>query len=329
MVDRCDALSGRDFGDRRPRAGHRQSGYICVRSSESPTLDPRVSCYWFVRESVATRRRSAQRVRRATHPRSTLRHLGESADRRCRRSTSSRRIADFLDAETARIDALIEKKRRMIELLEERSMQHRRVELESCRRADVRSDAPCRAIVGHCASRRSSSSSTLGEWSCCDEAHPRLAGRLTIPWITTDDVGRSRLTAPRCSTDARRRSRARAGELVGEVRSGGTVGVVLQWSPGRRLNGLSTCQRRPLRPAFGPLPRDGPDSRHLRCDEAASADSTVRHSKIASHIAESSIASGSAAAMGEQDAIVASSLSSEHVDDRLGERIATPDRSSA
>ena len=34
----------------------------------------------------------------------------------CRRSTISGAIADFLDAETARIDALIEKKRRMIEL---------------------------------------------------------------------------------------------------------------------------------------------------------------------------------------------------------------------
>ena len=35
---------------------------------------------------------------------------------------TQRAIADYLDAETARIDALIEKKRRMVELLEERHL---------------------------------------------------------------------------------------------------------------------------------------------------------------------------------------------------------------
>jgi type I restriction enzyme S subunit len=46
-----------------------------------------------------------------------------------------RAIADFLDAETTRIDALIEKKRRMIELLEKRwrsAVEHRMVELAAC-----------------------------------------------------------------------------------------------------------------------------------------------------------------------------------------------------
>ena len=56
---------------------------------------------------------------------------------------SQRAIADYLDVETARIDALIEKKRRMVELLEERL----RAEVDHLTRSEEQPEVPLRRFV--------------------------------------------------------------------------------------------------------------------------------------------------------------------------------------
>jgi type I restriction enzyme, S subunit len=63
-----------------------------------------------------------------------------------------RAIADYLDAETARIDALIEKKRRMVELLDERRLAavdwaFSADELRPCRLKHLLAQAPCYGVL--------------------------------------------------------------------------------------------------------------------------------------------------------------------------------------
>lgn len=87
-----------------------------------------------------------------------------------------REIADFLDAETSRIDALIEKKRRMIELLEERRVAVALAEVGKSAWARVKLTLLARLGSGHTPSRY----------------RPDWWDNATIPWITTGDVAQMR-----------------------------------------------------------------------------------------------------------------------------------------
>ncbi len=85
--------------------------------SPGPRLDPRFFGWWaqsdtFIEEIVA-------RSVGVSYPAITADEIGE-LQIEFPRIEKQRETADFLDAETARIDALIEKKRRMIDLLEAR-----------------------------------------------------------------------------------------------------------------------------------------------------------------------------------------------------------------
>ncbi len=89
---------------------------------------------------------------------------------------AQRAIADFLDAETARIDALVEKKRRMIELLEERRVAVAVAEVGNPAWPRVKLTLLTRLGSGHTPSRD----------------RPDWWENATIPWITTGDVARMR-----------------------------------------------------------------------------------------------------------------------------------------
>ena len=81
-------------------------------------MDPRSGC----ESAFAIRSELVEEISR-THV-SNRSAISESAEQgatsHSRTFASQRAIADYLDRETARIDALIEAKRRMVELLEER-----------------------------------------------------------------------------------------------------------------------------------------------------------------------------------------------------------------
>ncbi|MGH3005677.1 MAG: restriction endonuclease subunit S [Gaiellaceae bacterium] len=81
-------------------------------------------------------------------------------------------IADFLDAETARIDGLVEKKRRMIAILEERRVAITVGAVRNPEWPRVKLTLLARLGSGHTPSRD----------------RPEWWENLTIPWITTGDV---------------------------------------------------------------------------------------------------------------------------------------------
>jgi type I restriction enzyme, S subunit len=87
-----------------------------------------------------------------------------------------RRIADFLDAETARIHALIAKKRRVIQLLEERRVAMAVGAVSAPEWPHVKLTLLARLGTGHTPSRD----------------RPEWWENPTIPWITTGDVGQMR-----------------------------------------------------------------------------------------------------------------------------------------
>ncbi len=93
-----------------------------------------------------------------------------------RDSVTQGEIADFLDAETARIDALIEKKRRMIDLLEERRVAVAVAEVGNPSWPRVKLALLAQLGSGHTPSRD----------------RPDWWENVTIPWITTGDVAQMR-----------------------------------------------------------------------------------------------------------------------------------------
>lgn len=93
------------------------AGYL-VRFRPKPDVDVRFIAYWMESRSYWDQIQADKVV-------STIENFSASKYQNLRLSlpdnTSQRAIADYLDTETARIDALIEKKRQMIGLLEERA----------------------------------------------------------------------------------------------------------------------------------------------------------------------------------------------------------------
>ncbi len=87
-----------------------------------------------------------------------------------------REIGDFLDAETARIDTLIEKRQRMIGLLEQRRVAITDAGVSSAEWPQVKLTLVARLGSGHTPSRD----------------RPEWWEDTTIPWITTGDVAQMR-----------------------------------------------------------------------------------------------------------------------------------------
>lgn len=166
--------------------------FIALKSG--PNVDQRFLRYWLASEVVrqmlhgATMSvtRSQQRVRPEILTKCWLNvpQLGEQ-----------RAIADYLDAETAGIDALIEKKRRMVELLEERRqsvaasgvgglLTSQSVEPSGLPWIQTRgADWPTAklSLVGQ-----------LGSGHTPNRDHPEWWMGCTIPWITTGEVSQMR-----------------------------------------------------------------------------------------------------------------------------------------
>jgi len=107
-----------------------------------------------------------------------------------------RAIADFLDRETARIDALITAKRRMIELLEERwqSVMSSAVSGALTHTGSFKS-AECfwlEAVPSHWREGKLTLVSQLGSGHTPSRQHPEWWTNTTIPWITTGEVAQMR-----------------------------------------------------------------------------------------------------------------------------------------
>jgi type I restriction enzyme S subunit len=106
-----------------------------------------------------------------------------------------RAIADYLDAETARIDALIEKKRQLIELLEERRMAVMTDGISGKLTGPmlIGSDLPWIETRGSAwRVARLSLVSSLGTGHTPSREHPEWWTDCTIPWITTGEVAQMR-----------------------------------------------------------------------------------------------------------------------------------------
>lgn len=106
-----------------------------------------------------------------------------------------RRVADFLDVETARIDALIEKKRRMIALLATR-----RAVVMSAGIAGQGLDHPRRLselawledLPLHWQETKLTHVARLGSGHTPSRDHPEWWENCTIPWVTTGEVSQMR-----------------------------------------------------------------------------------------------------------------------------------------
>ena len=123
--------------------------------------------------------------------------LKSLSDRTCHRSTAQRAIADYLDRETARIDALIAAKQRTVKLLDERwqVVMHdaaagrldRDVSPKRATSIPWLSEVPAHWREGHL-----KLVAKLGTGHTPSRAHPEWWLDLTIPWITTGEVAQMR-----------------------------------------------------------------------------------------------------------------------------------------
>ena len=108
---------------------------------------------------------------------------------------AQRAIADFLDRETARIDALIEKKRRMIQVFEARrmSVMHDGVTGRLIGQALAVSRLPwLEAKPSHWGEVKLTLVARLGSGHTPGRDHPEWWEGCTIPWITTGEVAQMR-----------------------------------------------------------------------------------------------------------------------------------------
>ena len=110
--------------------------------------------------------------------------------------SDQRKIARFLDRETARIDALITAKRRMIELLEARWQTAMQLAVSGSltRGGDFRAaQSPwLRAVPSHWREVKLTLVARLGSGHTPSRQHPEWWQDATIPWITTGEVSQMR-----------------------------------------------------------------------------------------------------------------------------------------
>lgn len=101
-------------------------------------------------------------------------------------------IADYLDAETTRIDALIEKKRRMVELLDEQSREaQRRYATQGVHQTSFTESGIqwLGNIPSHWPVVRLKYYARLESGHTPSKTQPDLWENCTIPWVTLNDVG--------------------------------------------------------------------------------------------------------------------------------------------
>jgi type I restriction enzyme S subunit len=104
---------------------------------------------------------------------------------------TQRAIADYLDRETARIDALITAKRRMIEVLEERFQTARSLLVvgDSCKGARNRGPRWLGNVPAHWAISRLKFVAHMDSGHTPDRKVPEYWIDCRIPWVTLNDVG--------------------------------------------------------------------------------------------------------------------------------------------
>lgn len=168
------------------------AGYL-VRFRAREGVDPRFIAYWTESQHFW------DQVHRGTVV-STIDNFsaGKYQNLRCPAPPSAvqRTIADFLDTETTRIDALVAKKRRLIAVLLEwrRATTFRGV---SGFLTGPRDTGPCsvpwlEAMPSHWRSAKLSLVARLGSGHTPSRAHPEWWVDCTIPWITTGEVAELR-----------------------------------------------------------------------------------------------------------------------------------------
>ena len=136
-------------------------------------------------------------------------------------------IADYLDTETARIDALIEKKRRMAEVLDERRMSVITAGVSGQLTSEdvIASSLPWVATVGtRWRTVRLSLVAHLGTGHTPSRSHPEWWLDCSIPWITTGEVAQMRSDRIEFISDTREKiSSLGIANSSAEIHPAGTV----------------------------------------------------------------------------------------------------------
>jgi type I restriction enzyme, S subunit len=143
------------------------------------------------------------------------------------RLPTQRAIAHFLDAETARIDALIEKKRRMVRLLQERRMSVMTDGVSGKLTGAALVTSGLQWLPERGAAWREAKLNLiarLGSGHTPSRDHPEWWVDSTIPWITTGEVGRLRSDRVEFLFETRERiSELGVANSAAEVHPAGTV----------------------------------------------------------------------------------------------------------
>lgn len=171
------ALASGEFVVLRPKIEPRFLEYLLLAETTRQDLDGAV-------QSVT---RSHQRIRPEQLMKMTVRTAVDLG--------AQRAIADFLDAETSRIDALIAKKRRLIELLDERrySVMHEGVSGRLTSSSIVAASVPWLEKRGTAWSEvKLTRVAALGSGHTPSRDHPEWWVDCTIPWVTTGEVSQMR-----------------------------------------------------------------------------------------------------------------------------------------
>ncbi|MHB8719293.1 MAG: restriction endonuclease subunit S domain-containing protein [Candidatus Dormibacteria bacterium] len=141
---------------------------------------------------------------------------------------TQRAIADYLDRETARIDALIAAKRRMLELLEERWQGVMRAAVSGSARASSRRRLTAIPwlidVPDHWSEGLLKLVAKLGSGHTPSRGHPEWWEETTIPWITTGEVAALRHDRTEYITETREKiSAIGLAHSAAEVHPSGTV----------------------------------------------------------------------------------------------------------
>lgn len=138
-----------------------------------------------------------------------------------------RAIADFLDAETARIDALIESKRRTVELLDERRMAVMSAAVGGVLTCDILAPSTLEWVPtrGHrWREVKLRLVAKLGSGHTPSREHPEWWTDCTVPWITTGEVSQMRSDRLEFLTETREKvSEVGIANSSAEVHPVGTV----------------------------------------------------------------------------------------------------------
>ena len=168
------------------------AGYLVRFRPDEHKVNGRFVAYW-MQSATYWAQVDAQRVKSTIENFSASRYQGLEVP--VPPLPTQRAIADYLDTETARIDALIEKKRRMVALLEERRMSAMTEGVSGQMTEDATRPSTL-PWISECGATWKEARLTLvarqGTGHTPSREHPEWWVDCNIPWITTGEVAQVR-----------------------------------------------------------------------------------------------------------------------------------------